>query len=266
MLNWLTSYFYPEKESKSLRTYGWRPDDDDSRDKYRDIKAFTTNSYIDLRHKCPKIYNQGTLGSCTANAIAAAYEFDEYKQSEKKPFMPSRLFIYYNERKMEGSVDIDSGAQIRDGIKSINRIGVVSEEAWPYDEEKFTNQPPEELYILAKKHQSVQYQRVKQDITHIKQVLQEGYPIVFGFVVYKSFETPEVAKTGMMVMPKDNDEQMGGHAVMAVGYDDKQEVVIVRNSWGEEWGDKGYFYMPYEFITNSDLASDFWTVQRVKDI
>lgn len=254
-------------ESKIVRKYGYKIDKVDSRDLVKVFSDFTHSKIgkIDLRLKCPKVYDQGSLGSCTANAISGAYEFDMMKEEEKEIFTPSRLFIYYNERKMEGNISEDSGAEIRDGIKSVNKEGVCNEEEWPYDISKFTNEPGKELYDEAKHHLAVKYERVKQDLKHMKECLVEGYPFVFGFQVYESFESDEVAKTGNMPIPKEGEELLGGHAIMAVGYDDDKEVIIVRNSWGDSWGDRGYFYMPYDFITSSNYCSDFWVIKRVKD-
>ncbi len=256
----------------NYKKYGWKIDSLDKRDHfytplaYLGKKGYNDKDGVDLRKQCPGVYNQLELGSCTANAIAAAYEFDEIKQNENNIFVPSRLFIYYNERNMENTVSTDSGASIRDGIKSINRYGVCTEQLWPYDISNFTNKPSDECYTEAKKHISVSYKRISQDLLDLKACLEEGFPFVFGFVVYESFETEDVAKTGMMTMPEKTDNPLGGHAVMAVGYDDSKKVFIVRNSWGSEWGDKGYFYMPYKYITDIDLCSDFWTVRKVRDI
>ena len=249
--------------------YGWKRDTPNTNDEFHNFIVNNTLDNIklvDLRSTCPAVYNQDKLGSCTANAIAAAYEYDEIKQNEKDVFIPSRLFIYYNERKIEGSIDTDSGAEIRDGIKSISVDGVCSEDMWKYDITKFTECPSQECYDEAKNHKSIEYKRVVQSLEQLKQCLIEGFPIVFGFNVYSSFETQEVAETGIMPMPKEGEELLGGHAVCAVGFDDNKRVFIVRNSWGDSWGDKGYFYMPYAFITNTSQCSDFWTVRKVKDI
>lgn len=255
----------PENETIVYKKYGWKPSLPDFRDKYFDFSLnYNNKGKPDLRCYCPKIYNQGKLGSCTANAISFAYEFDQMKQKETDIFIPSRLFIYFNERNMEGTVNSDSGAAIRDGIKSINKIGVCPESLWPYDISKFTEKPHEQCYIDASKHKTVKYARVKQTIQEMKDCISSGYPFVFGFSVYESFETDEVAKTGIMPMPQKNEKVLGGHAVAAVGFNDKY--FIIRNSWGEEWGEKGYFYMPYEFISNSNLANDFWVIYDVKDI
>lgn len=248
--------------------YCWKKDSKDQRDY---IHVFTIPStqnsikHVDLRNKCPPVYDQGQLGSCTANAIAGAYEFDQIKEQEEEPFVPSRLFIYYNERKMEGTVDKDSGAEIRDGIKSINKIGVCPEKDWPYNIEKFTEQPSDECYVIAENHKSVEYKKLIQDLEQLKQCLIQGYPFVFGFVVYESCESSSTAKTGYIPMPKPGEKILGGHAIMAVGFNDEIQHFIIRNSWGQ-WGDKGYGYMPYNYLINSDLSSDFWVVKRVKDI
>jgi len=249
------------------KKYGWVPDLPDRRDLLRipeNMDGFKP-VIVDLRYDCPDIYNQGKLGSCTANAIAAAYEYDQIKQKEYNTFIPSRLFIYYNERAKEGTIKYDSGAQIRTGIKSINSIGVCPEENWEYDINRYREKPTDKCYDIAKNHKSVKYRRVKQDFDHLQECLRSGLPFVFGFGVYESFESEKVASTGIMTMPTKNEKLLGGHAVMAVGYDDNRGVFIVRNSWGKNWGDNGYFYMPYEFIILNKYCDDFWTIQKVKD-
>lgn len=249
------------------RRYGWKRDLPDRRDLYHTFNSeCRMERRVDLRLNCPDIYNQGHLGSCTANAIAAVYQFDQIRQGEgNNAFVPSRLFIYYNEREREGNIETDSGAEIRDGIKSIHRLGVCPETNWSYDIKQFATKPPDNCYELAKQHVSVSYRRVPQNLKHIKICLSKGFPIIFGFTVFESFELREIEETGIMTMPKRDEKPLGGHAVMAVGYDDRHQWVIVRNSWGSEWGDSGYFYMPYRYICDQGLCSDFWTVQMVKD-
>ncbi|CAE7858814.1 unnamed protein product [Symbiodinium microadriaticum] len=217
------------------------------------------------------IFNQGHLGSCTANALAAAFHFTLHKMEVENhkdfaDFTPSRLFIYYNERLVEGSVNQDAGAMIRDGIKTMSKVGVCPESVWKYDDGPtfFKQEPNQQAYDIAQKCRVMGYARVAQDLSQFKMCIKSGYPFVFGFAVLSSFQTAEVARTGKMVMPQATDQQLGGHAVCAVGYDDFQQCFIVRNSWGEGWGDKGYFYMPYEYICHPSLASDFWAINWVE--
>ena len=163
----------------------------------------TLPAKVGLRPRYLKtIYHQGQLGSCTGNAIAAAIQFDRMKQKRKPDFIPSRLFIYYNERDMEGTIESDSGAQIRDGIKSVAKLGDCPETEWPYDIAQFATKPPAKCYKDARKYKAVLYKRVSQTPNQMKGCLASGYPFVFGFSVYESFEGPQVGKTGVVPMPK----------------------------------------------------------------
>ena len=247
------------------RNYGWIPDFPDSRDRVYQLarRAGTLPPSVDLRTGCPAVYDQGELGSCTANAIGAAIEFDQMKQ-KLAAATPSRLFIYYNERVIEETVDTDCGAQIRDGIKSVASDGACPETMWTYLEENFSVRPPEPCYQYAKLHPAVQYARVAQDAGQMKACLAAGYPFVFGFTVYESFEGDAVAKSGMVQMPGASETEVGGHAVMAVGYNDSVQRFLVRNSWGSGWGVGGYFTIPYAYLTDADLADDFWVIRVVK--
>lgn len=257
------------REPDFYHSYGCVKDAEDPRDLWYEPRCTPHLEKgvqkLNLDSKCPPVYDQGNVGSCTANAIAAAYQFDEMKEDEENVFRPSRLFIYYNERALEGCTDRDTGASLRDGMKTINQKGVCPEDAWPYDVSKLTDEPPEECYQEAKKHHAVKYHRVNQDLQSMKNCLINGYPFVFGFLVFSSFETQEVATTGKMPMPEPDDRHLGGHAVMAVGFDDDKQAMVIRNSWGPTWGNNGYFYMPYAFITDPGLCFDFWVVTRVQD-
>lgn len=246
--------------------YGWQRDLPDHRDFLFTAPLATLGplpAKVDLRPQCPPVYDQGQLGSCMANAIAAAIQFDRLKQ-KISDFAPSRLFIYYNERVMEHSVASDSGAQIRDGIKSVGQQGDCPETEWPYVVAKFKSKPAAACYKDALKYKVVSYQRVTQTMGQLKGCLAAGFPFVFGFTVYESFESPAVAKTGRAPLPKTGEQIVGGHAVVGVGYDDAKQVFIVRNSWSASWGLKGYFTLPYAYLSDPNLASDFWTVRVVQ--
>jgi C1A family cysteine protease len=247
--------------------YGWIPDLPDHRDQMfaaAPLFLAALPTAVDLRPQCPtEIYDQGQLGSCTGNAIAGAIEFLQMKQKAADIFTPSRLFIYYNERVIEGSVNSDSGAQIRDGIKTVANEGACHEKIWPYVIAKFRAKPSKAAFADGAKHTAIQYQRLVQTLTEMKGCLASGYPFVFGFTVYESFEGADVTKTGVVPYPASGEKVLGGHAVLAVGYDDASQRFIVRNSWGATWGMKGYFTMPYSYLTTSTLSDDFWTIRLV---
>lgn len=246
---------------------GWNPDLPDHRDHmmYGDvINVQVMPDSVDLSPLMPStVFNQLSLGSCTANAISMAVWFDLKKQG-LGDWAPSRLFIYYNERDMEGTINTDSGAMIRDGIKSINTLGVCPETEWTYDINKFTWKPDGNSYNDALKTKSLQYQRLINTRPELLRLcLSNGIPFVFGFTVYQSFESQQVATTGVVPMPASNERILGGHAVLCVGYDNKTNLFKCRNSWGDGWGDHGYFYMPYNYLTNQNLADDFWGIQVI---
>ena len=164
---------------------------------------------------------------------------------------------------MEGSINSDSGAQIRDGIKSVASQGACAETDWPYVIEQFTTKPTDLCYASALKDRAVLYSRLIPFGAQLKGCLASGFPFVFGFSVYESFESEEVAKTGNAPMPSHSERLLGGHAVMAVGYSDATQRYLIRNSWGSDWGMGGYFTLPYSYLTNANLSDDFWQIRLV---
>jgi C1A family cysteine protease len=257
----------PKPIRRKIKRYGWIPDLPDRRDRVFTTPRATLRALpprVNLTDLCPPVYDQGQLGSCTAQAIAGALQFDQARQAQADVFTPSRLFIYYNERVIEGTVSEDAGAMLRDGIKSVAKQGAAHETLWPYVIPRFTREPGAAVYRDAALHQALLYQRVVQTEMELKGCLASGYPFVFGFCVYESFEGANVEKTGVVPMPAPRESVLGGHAVMAVGYDDRDRRFLVRNSWGAGWGRRGYGTMPYEYLTDNDLAADLWTIKQVE--
>ncbi len=261
--------------------FGWIPDLPDHRDLIFSAPHPTLQSLppsVDLRAQFPPVYDQGPIGSCTANAIAGAIQFDRLKDGQYPDFVPSRLFIYYNERQIEGSIPNDSGAYLRDGLKSIASSGVCMEADWPYDDTpaeydggpfppgaRAATEPSQACYNEALTYRAIQYFSVIQSLAQMKACLAAGYPFVFGFTVYSSYFDENNQLRVVTPMPSNDDAAIGGHAVVAVGYDDSTNLFTIRNSWGEGQGEGGYYYMPYAYLTDPGYCQDFWTIRRIED-
>jgi C1A family cysteine protease len=227
---------------------------------------------IDLRtlYRMPQIYDQGSLGSCTANSLAFLYAFTTIKQLNKTLISPSRLFIYYNERKIEGTINFDNGAVLSDGFRSLSSVGTCSESQWPYVQTQFAKAPPTACYTSAKLNRALSYTTLGQSLQNFKMSIVQNMPFIIGFYVWSNFLSASNSDNGLMPMPTSNDSIIGGHAVVAVGYDDtilmpnnEYGAFLIRNSWGTNWGLNGYFYMPYAFITNTTIHSEFWILKTV---
>lgn len=251
---------------RQVKWYGWRPDIPDMRDrKFSAAGPFKAAlpDQVDLRKGFDHIYDQSNLGSCTANAIGMLGQY-LMTRSGTKSFTPSRLFIYWNERFIEGDVQNDSGAYIRDGMKVVNTLGCPPESLWWYDVKKFRVKPNKRVFAAGENHKFGEYRRIdNRSLDDMRACLASGFPFVFGFAVYESFEGSTVAKTGVVPMPGPGEAMLGGHAVLAMGYDHSSRRFIVRNSWGRDWGMGGDFTIPYDYLTNNDLADDFWTSRSI---
>lgn len=252
--------------------FSWKPDLPDQRDFRRSSFSLASPKlktvYLSSKYHLPLPYDQDYLGSCTANAIAFLVHFDLINKNDVvkvAPFMPSRLFIYYYERFIEGTIDQDAGAELRDGLKVTADYGVPPETIWPYDETKFKDEPISEAIKQATKFTSLKYFRL--DNTNkqlLVSCLMQGYPICFGMTVYESFMSDQVAKTGIVPMPLMTENIEGGHAMAIVGYNAQQDYFVVRNSWGTSWGQKGYCRIPAAYLTNNNLADDFWYISQIQ--
>lgn len=249
---------------------GWLPDVPDQRD-IRFSRVFRVPrklpSRVDLRTACSTVEDQGNLGSCTAQALVGALEFLELRdlasEAEASFRDLSRLFVYYNEREVLGTVREDSGAMLRTGIKVLKSQGVCREKLWPYRVSRFTHRPPKACYVEALDHQVTAYQRLSR-LSEMKACLAMGLPFVFGFAVYEHVMSESVAKTGKIRLPGPSERMLGGHAVMAIGYRDRTRTLLFRNSWGRTWGRKGYGEMPYAYLESRDLSDDFWCIQSTE--
>lgn len=262
----------PTSAARKVQHYGWRPDLPDHRDHLFGVAVAPSKlpAKVDLRDSgfMPAIYDQGQLGSCTANAAARLVEFDEAKQAQADVSTPSRLFIYYYERVLEGTINEDSGAELRDAAKVLANQGVPDESEWPYDIDRFTEAPPANVVSDALNRQALVYQRVLPGHGKLRAAVASGFPVMFGFSVPESFESSEMAngtKT-LLELPEAGEKIIGGHAVAVVGYDwtASPSRFIVANSWGPDWCQHGYFEMDFTWFDNSDLASDFWVIRKIE--
>lgn len=239
--------------------FGWKPPLAD----VRDVIFSSTLKFlkeipkkVDLSEKFPEVYDQGELGSCTANAVCGIVDY-----LDTTKYRPSRLFLYYNTRKAQGTIEYDSGASIRETIKSVNREGVCRESSWKYDISKFKDVPSTNAYKNAKLHRSLSYRYIdNSNIDHIISALVEGFPIAFGFTVYSSFMNKSLWNND--IMPDPSGTVLGGHAVLIVGYNEDTQMLKIKNSWGTSWCNNGYFQMPYSFATSKNCA-DFWVIQQL---
>ena len=259
------------------KKYGWKPDLPDFRDHvYCAPEPMLTKlpPKYDVREDAgiifPSTFDQEETNSCTANATANAHLCAQLRGDitlghlAPVPFVPSRLFIYYNERVLEGDTSSDDGATIRDAFKTIAKDGTCPETMWPFVVTNVLKKPDNKCYLEALKHQALSYNRINRNLLQLKACLASGFPFVFGMSVYESFESEEVARTGVVPMPSIDEQFQGGHAVLACGFDDTTERFTVQNSWGTSWGDKGFFTLPYEYLTTESLSDDFWTVKQVE--
>lgn len=258
-----------------VRKYNLKPALKTGHEKYFSVEHHTVATdalpaSYDLRvsSTCvPPILDQGALGTCAANELANALQFCIAKElGTQNTWLPSRLFIYYFGRLYEGdSVAVDSGMSISGVCGSIAKYGAPAETLWSYDIKKYTIQPPRAAILNAHTHvMGYQFLSVPQDLTHMKQALYSGFPIIAGVQLYSNFESQDVANYGVVQLPTVNETLLGGHAIMIFSYDDLAQRFTCSNSWGTDWGYKGYFTIPYAYLLNPNLAGDFNQVRYFK--
>lgn len=220
---------------------------------------------IDLRDGCTPARSQGYIGSCTAFAATALFDFIRRKNSSVN-WLPSPLFTYYATRLAANLENQNSGATVKEALKSTVRDGVCMERLWPYEQAKYTERPPEEAWTDAQKHQALEYLWIDDYDKNVwLNCLNDGYPFMFGAYLYNSFFDPMISLMGGFIPEPDreNEKRVGGHCMMAVGYIKNyngKEYVIVQNSWGPDWGDRGYCYLPVSYMMSNDTF-DFWTIK-----
>lgn len=269
---------------------GWRPDLPDFRDLSPDSEKIAEilskskplkspkkayKKYVDLRKWCSPVEDQGDLGSCTANAGVGLMEYYQ-KRAYGTYLDASRLFLYKATRNLLGWTG-DTGAYLRTTMKAMVLFGIPEEKYWPYKVEVFDMEPPPFDYAFAQNYQSTLYYRLDPPNVHpdevlktVKSFLAAELPCMFGFSVYSSMPRKGDA-TGDIPFPDPGDSLLGGHAVVAVGYDDDRTIgknkgaLLIRNSWGKSWGENGYGWLPYAYV-ESGLAIDFWSLVQAKFI
>lgn len=240
-----------------FRDFRVKADKIDWRDcRYNFARIESPRDYVDLRPWASPIEDQLHLGSCVGQAVVGAYELLLNKLDKNKFTDLSRLFVYYNARLLDDSVDEDVGAYVRDGIKAVNKYGVCSEMSWPYLIERFANAPSVQSYEEAKQRLIKKYYRIE-DIKDIVDALNSNNPVVTGMNVYDSFYDLDGGGKKILPMPTHHEDIIGGHAVTFVGYNLPKKLFLARNSFGTDWGDNGYFWVPFDYAERDFM--DSWT-------
>lgn len=259
------------------KVFGYKPDVPDKRDLHfradylkvgklrQKLQAFLLPDFVDnSKDPAPSVYDQGNVGSCVGNATAGMLGHVT-AHTGNPPESFSRLFIYGNARGWEPQ---DDGCTLRDAIKGVDKYGVPLEALWPYDTTKWAIQPPTEVYEAASYRHEIKYYRLT-TLEGMRLCLSEGYPFIFGISIFDSFFHPV---NGIIPMPRRGDSLQGGHALLAVGYDHQRRLLKFRNSWGEDWGQGGYAWLPYDYVRNTSplvvelsqpLWMDAWTVRSI---
>jgi C1A family cysteine protease len=239
------------------------PDERDYKFKNTLVRAIHSGSLpssVDLRPDWGDIYDQGDVGSCVAQSVAYQIRHLLRKTVDKKLDM-SRLFIYYNGRVISNfPVTEDTGMTMRNGFRSVTAYGAPDEILWPHVLEDWAKRPSDDAYREAANNRNITYFAVDQNLLEMKKCLKDGFAISFGMMLFDSFMSTEVARTGKVPIPDfDKEQRIGGHAMTIIGYNDADETFTVVNSWGKAWGDGGSCHIPYSLVLNRRHTGDLWT-------
>lgn len=274
-----TSEIPTEDRDTTLRQrLGWKPELPDIRDRPFNTKRAlrkarrTIPSKVDWRDDTlfPELTRQGNLGSCVPHGVGFEFKWEQ-RQLGLPDIDPSRLFVYYEGRKMEGSIGYDSGLYIRDGLKVVNRLGAPHENLWTYNIGRFTEQPPQEAYVDALKHQAIAYESVPVKSPEVKLALAAKHLVVMGFTVFTSFF--DTGADGFVRDPNPAKERVeGGHCMDYVGYRRMRgpkdafyyDYGIFANWWDPTFGDDGFVYMKMRWACNEEYADDFWIITETE--
>jgi C1A family cysteine protease len=243
---------------------GWLPDLPSPKDWRLPLRAGPPAlfpSEIDLRLAMPPVYDQSALGACAPNASADVFRFVDQLQGGAN-VDPSRLALYYDARALRGWQDRDSGSYIRDNLKVLAELGAAPERLWPYNIVNYTQKPPIEAYNAALSHQAIGYFRLDHNLNAFKSCLADGFPFIIGSTLFENFT--EMSPDGLVPMPSGS--EIGGHAYVVCGYRDSNRLFICKNSWGLNWGKQGFFFMPYDYLTDDDLSADPWTIRSLEEL
>jgi C1A family cysteine protease len=255
---------------------GCEPDTQDERDyRLKSVVDKTFPDFVDLRENDKtgwwfgEAHDQGSIGSCTAFATNDMVRFVRFN-TKLSTWPTSQLFTYYATRKLRGSVEEDSGATAREALKATADYGVPKDHLWPYDVSKFKDEPPKEVWDNASSHQSLSYFRLEQSSDDLIGCLADGYPFTFGMKIYQSFIDFQKAAMFNIIIPRPDttkEKYLGGHCMLAVGYYKSKEgyIIIVRNSWGKKFADRGYVHIPLSMLLDPFTCFDFWTLRTSED-
>lgn len=252
---------------KDRRVGGWKREPPDPRDRLLSRRPgrglVLSHTDLSVAPGVARVEDQSSFSSCVGNASTDAVEFLYIRDGLPQPEL-SRMMLYYDARVSVGGFDAsdDSGCYIRDAMKALAKYGVATETIWPYVSANLSRAPSKTARRDAERRQIVEYVRCD-GLRQIKESLAAGFPVVGGFDVFDSMFSREVGRTGVVPLPLPGEDSIGGHAILLIGNDDPTEFFKFKNSWGPNWGDRGFGYLPYAYVERG-LADDFWSARMIE--